>query len=167
MSEITSKLQELRVSYKLASLDFSDCAENPVVQFDHWLSTVFNGQPRGRVLLLKGLHEEKFLFYTNYNSAKGQEIQNNDKVAMTFIWLPLQRQIRIEGVISKADERISDDYFKKRPRGSQLGAIASPQSKKIPSRAELELPLPILNFGREEKIVFMTGFVMRKKVQTG
>ena len=147
-------LENLRVSYQRHELDVADCDPSPEKQFDKWfkealhaqcdepnafvLSTVFQGHPRGRVVLLKGVTAEGFLFYTNYLSAKGNEIQANDKVAATFLWLPLQRQIRIEGVLKKVDQSLSDDYFQKRPRGSQLGAIASPQSKKVNSRAELE-----------------------------
>jgi pyridoxamine 5'-phosphate oxidase len=102
------------------------------------LSTVSHNKPRGRVLLLKGLHQGDFVFYTNYSSAKGQEMETNSHVAMTFLWLPLQRQVRIEGTVTKVDAALSDDYFSKRPRGSQLGAIASPQSQKVSSRQVLE-----------------------------
>lgn len=152
--DLNQTLENLRVSYQAASLDISDCDNNPVLQFDKWfeealkakcdepnafiLSTSKNDSPRARVLLLKGVHENSFVFYTNYSSAKGEEISHNDKVAMTFLWLPLQRQVRIEGTISKVSAEMSDDYFHKRPRGSQLGAIASPQSRKVSSREELE-----------------------------
>jgi pyridoxamine 5'-phosphate oxidase len=90
------------------------------------------------VLLLKGIEEGKFVFYTNYESAKAGELQVNSRAALTFLWLPLQRQIRIEGAITKISSQQSDDYFQKRPRGSQLGAIASPQSRKVNSREEIE-----------------------------
>ena len=147
-------LENLRISYRHHTLDIKDCLENSKLQFDRWfqeavkgecdepnafvLSTIYQQKPRGRVVLLKGIHNEQFTFYTNYKSAKGQEIENNSHVAMTFLWLPLQRQVRIEGVISKVDPSLSDDYFQKRPRDSQLGAIASPQSQKVGSRLELE-----------------------------
>lgn len=152
--DINQTLENLRVSYQASKLDIEDCHKDPVTQFDLWLehaietkcdepnafvlSTAKNGQPRGRVVLLKGIHGDQFNFYTNYNSSKGSEIELNDKVCLTFLWLPLQRQVRIEGTISKAPENLSDEYFHKRPRGSQLGAIASPQSEKVPSRAALE-----------------------------
>jgi pyridoxamine 5'-phosphate oxidase len=152
--DINSTLENLRVSYQAAELDVKDCDKNPINQFDMWfehaletkcdepnafiLSTASHGRPHARVLLLKGVHDEKFVFYTNYNSAKGNEVSNNDKVAMTFLWLPLQRQVRIEGSISKVSEKLSDDYFHKRPRGSQLGAIASPQSQVVADRSALE-----------------------------
>lgn len=152
--DINETLENLRVSYQASSLDIEDCHDDPVIQFDQWLehaietkcdepnafvlSTAKNNQPHARVLLLKGIHENKFIFYTNYNSSKGSEIELNDKVAMTFLWLPLQRQIRIEGTITKVTPNLSDEYFHKRPRGSQLGAIASPQSTRVPNRAALE-----------------------------
>lgn len=147
-------LENLRVSYQASSLDINDCDQIPEKQFNKWftealssqcdepnafiLSTVFEGQPRGRVVLLKGVEEDGFIFYTNYKSSKGQEIQENDKVSATFLWLPLQRQIRIEGTIIKINPDLSDAYFQKRPRGSQIGAIASPQSEVVSSRTELE-----------------------------
>ncbi|MFP5386279.1 MAG: pyridoxamine 5'-phosphate oxidase [Bacteriovoracia bacterium] len=147
-------LENLRVSYQASKLDIEDCHQDPVIQFDKWLeeailskcdepnafvlSTVRDGQPRSRVMLLKGVHENDFVFYTNYKSAKGKEISLNDKVALTFLWLPLQRQIRIEGSVTKVTSEASDNYFHKRPRGSQIGAIASPQSEKVTGRKQLE-----------------------------
>ena len=90
------------------------------------------------MVLLKGIHNGKFIFYTNYNSAKGSELNNNTNVSMTFLWLPLHRQVRIEGTLKKIESHFSDEYFQKRPRGNQIGAIASPQSQKVSSREELE-----------------------------
>lgn len=152
---INDTLENLRVNYRRASLDISDCHTDPELQFNEWLanalqaqcdevnaftlSTVDNGRPRARVLLLKGIHQHQFIFYTNYQSAKGHELEKNPHVAMTFLWLPLQRQIRIEGTVNRVDPHLSDEYFQKRPRGSQLGAIASPQSSKVSSREELEM----------------------------
>ncbi len=153
-SNLNETLQNLREHYRKSSLDISDCSADPSEQMIHWLkdsvaaqcdepnaftlSTCRNNRPRGRVLLLKGLQDGNLFFYTNYQSAKGQELQDNESVAMTFLWLPLQRQVRIEGKIVFASAADSDDYFKKRPRGSQLGAIASPQSKRVSTREELE-----------------------------
>ncbi|WPU65452.1 pyridoxamine 5'-phosphate oxidase [Peredibacter starrii] len=152
--DINETLENLRGTYLNAMLDIKDCNPDPVLQFDKWLedavnakcdepnafvlSTIKGDRPRGRVVLLKGIHENQFIFYTNYNSAKGDEIALHDKVSLTFLWLPLHRQVRIEGVIKKVEPKISDEYFHKRPRGSQLGAIASPQSHKVSSREELE-----------------------------
>jgi len=153
-NEITKTLQELRVNYKNSSLEISDCAQNPIDQFKKWLqeaidsscdepnaftlSTVSQDQPRSRVVLLKGIQDGKFVFYTNFESHKGHELDQNKKIAMNFLWLPLERQVRIEGVVSKAPTELSDSYFKSRPFGSQVGAIASPQSQVIGSREELE-----------------------------
>ena len=152
--DINQTLENLRVSYQDAAFDFKDCRPDPVVQFDLWLehaieakcdepnafvlSTVMDNKPHARVVLLKGLYENEFIFYTNYKSAKACEIEANSIVSMTFLWLPLHRQVRVEGVISKVSEEISEEYFHKRPRGSQLGAIASPQSCRVSSRQELE-----------------------------
>lgn len=152
--DLNETLENLRVSYSGSRLDIEDCDNDPVIQFDKWLeqaitskcdepnafvlSTVNKGRPRGRVLLLKGVHENDFVFYTNYSSAKGHEMAVEDKIAMTFLWLPLQRQVRIEGTVTKVTDHMSDDYFHKRPRGSQIGAIASPQSSKVADRATLE-----------------------------
>jgi pyridoxamine 5'-phosphate oxidase len=155
MTNLNETLEGLRANYQAAKLDIEECAQDPVEQFDSWmenaidahcdepnafvLSTVDKrGAPRARVVLLKGVHEDKFVFYTNYSSAKGEEIASNDRACLTFLWLPLQRQIRIEGKVTKVDKALSEDYFQKRPRGSQLGAMASPQSQKVASRKELE-----------------------------
>lgn len=152
--DFNETLENLRVSYQASKLDVGDCNADPIIQFDLWmeqainskcdepnalvLSTVHEGQPRSRVVLLKGIHENSFVFYTNYQSAKGHEMDLDAKVALNFLWLPLQRQVRVEGTIVKTPDHMSDDYFHKRPRGSQLGAIASPQSKVVPNRAALE-----------------------------
>jgi pyridoxamine 5'-phosphate oxidase len=151
---LNQTLENLRVSYQKHTLDIHDCDANPVMQFNRWLeeavksecdepnalilSTVKNNRPHARTVLLKGLHEGKFIFYTNYRSAKGEEMDENPHVSLTFLWLPLHRQVRIEGIVSKVANEISDDYFQKRPRDNQLGAIASPQSSKVKSRDELE-----------------------------
>ncbi len=151
---LTETLENLRVSYKKHTLDINDCHLDPHQQFNRWLeeavksecdepnalilSTIKNNRPHARTVLLKGMIDNKFIFYTNYLSAKGLQIDDNPYVCLTFLWLPLQRQIRIEGRVSKVEGKISDDYFQKRPRDNQLGAIASPQSQKVKSREELE-----------------------------
>lgn len=151
---LSEKLESLRVMYQLAKLDIDDCAADPLEQFDLWLqnaidsccdepnafvlSTVRENTPHARVVLLKGFQNKKPLFYTNYLSDKGRDISVNSAIAMTFLWLPLQRQVRIEGKVSRVDASLSENYFHKRPRGSQLGAIASPQSQRMNSRQELE-----------------------------
>lgn len=155
MNDLNETLRSLRVNYQLESLDVKNSLEDPLLQFDHWfreavnaqcdepnaftLSTVSKGGwPRSRILLLKGIHEKKFVFYTNYKSSKGEEIEHCNKVSMTFLWLPLQRQVRVEGIASRVSSSLSDEYFKQRPRGSQVGAIASPQSQRMASRESLE-----------------------------
>lgn len=95
--------------------------------------------PHARIVLLKGLDEQGFVFFTNYDSAKGQEINANPQVALVFFWKELERQVRIEGYIEKIADDESDAYFHSRPIGSRLGAWASPQSKKIPDRNILDL----------------------------
>jgi pyridoxamine 5'-phosphate oxidase len=152
--KLNETLENLRVSYQASSLDIDDCPPSPLDQFNKWfdeaiksqcdepnafvLSTIKDNRPRSRVVLLKGIHDGNFVFYTNYESSKAIEINQTPSVCMNFLWLPLQRQVRIEGVLSKVSDEQSSDYFQKRPRGSQLGAIASPQSKIISSRDELE-----------------------------
>ena len=152
--DVTETLQNLRRRYTQSSFDLRDCSQSPSEQMSHWLqdaisgqcdepnafilSTCRDGKPRARVVLLKGLENGKLYFYTNYRSSKGDEIGKNDSVAMTFLWLPLQRQVRIEGKVSLTTPQESDEYFHKRPRGSQLGAIASPQSSRVAKRSELE-----------------------------
>lgn len=151
---LDEKLQNLRVNYKLKSFDINDCSSDPIEQFQTWfkeamdtkvdepnaftLSTVLDGKPKSRVVLLKGIEKKKFIFYTNYQSHKADEISKNANVALNFLWLPLERQIRIEGLIQKVDAKTSDEYFSKRPRESQIGAWASAQSSLLASREELE-----------------------------
>jgi pyridoxamine 5'-phosphate oxidase len=147
-------LESLRVAYKMAELDIKDTDSDPLVQFEKWfheamksscdepnaftLSTISNNRPHSRVVLLKGFHQGGLVFYTNYLSHKGDEVSANPFGAINFLWLPLQRQVRVEGKLEKVEAKLSDDYFQKRPRGSQLGAIASPQSKMVKDRSELE-----------------------------
>ena len=97
-----------------------------------------NGQPSSRVVLLKKISDEGLVFYTNYNSKKGMEINSNNKVAINFWWRELKKQIRIEGVISKAPEKDSDDYFNSRPVKSRISAIISNQSSVINSYEDLK-----------------------------
>lgn len=96
-----------------------------------------SGQSSARIVYLKEIIERQFVFYSNYNSQKGQEIAENPKVSMLFFWPELSRQVRIEGTCTKTNEQISDDYFNSRPRGSQIGAWASDQSAELSSREEL------------------------------
>ena len=155
MKEISSKLAALREDYTSHTLDESGTENDPIKQFSIWfeetllamvpepnamvLATVqSSGKPAARVVLLKGLSVEGFEFFTNYESAKGLDMAENPFVSVVFNWLPLQRQVRIEGKIKKLSEASNDNYFSQRPYMSQLGAIASPQSRKVPNRKFLE-----------------------------
>ncbi|XP_055322182.1 pyridoxine/pyridoxamine 5'-phosphate oxidase-like isoform X2 [Sitodiplosis mosellana] len=103
------------------------------------LSTVSKTNfPSARFVLMKGVEDDGVTFFTNYGSRKAQEIESNPNVAATFYWLPLRRQVRIEGVASKLSREKSEEYFHQRPRASQIGAVASPQSQTIPNRDHLD-----------------------------
>ncbi len=144
-----------RNEYISEGIDEKDILKDPVQQFEKWfneavnnklaepnvmhLSTVGeNGRPSGRIVLLKGFDENGFVFYTNYDSRKGRELQNNRYASLTFLWLELYRQVRIEGKVQTVTSEESDNYFSSRPRGSQIGALASTQSKILDSREALE-----------------------------
>ncbi|MDO8955108.1 MAG: pyridoxamine 5'-phosphate oxidase [Gammaproteobacteria bacterium] len=150
-----SKLFELRHHKDLGSIDPTTLDPNPIVQCHLWLddaiaagfyqpnamslSTVdVTGQPSSRIVLLKELSEQGFYFYTNYHSRKGQDIAENSKVSLLLYWDQLERQIRIEGIARKTSKQISDHYFAHRPRDSQLGAWASPQSEIIENYQQLK-----------------------------
>lgn len=147
-------LKAERLDYqKNQGLDLSNLIKNPFEQFQHWfdfavdvdafyanamtLSTVHDNKPSSRVVLLKEMDEKGFVFFTNYTSAKSKEIAENKHASLLFFWKELERQIRIEGVLEKVSAENSDEYFKTRPRESQIGAWASPQSTTI-TRQELE-----------------------------
>lgn len=151
-----SQLADLRKTYAQRSLSEADVLPDAIRQFRAWLdealaakleeptaltlSTVSAvGQPSSRVVLLKGLPDDAgFLFYTNYNSRKGQELSAQPLAALNFFWPGLERQVRVEGLVEKAPAELSTEYFQSRPRSSQIGAWASPQSQVIGSREELE-----------------------------
>ena len=148
-------LSSMRKEYSKSSLDIQSVHKNPVKQFLQWfdeavkaevsepnamnLATVSEaGKPSSRIVLLKGAENERFVFYTNYYGQKGKELEANPACALNFFWPELERQIRIEGVAGKVSSKVSDDYFQSRPRGSQIGAWASPQSTIIADRKILE-----------------------------
>ena len=148
-------IAEIRREYSKASLDVSTISNDPVKQFEKWfkdaleaevlepnamnLATInSSNRPASRIVLLKGIEENKFLFYTNYQSLKGRELDGNPACALTFFWPELERQIRIEGVAERIDAKRSELYFQSRPRGSQIGAWTSPQSSIIENRRILE-----------------------------
>lgn len=148
-------LKDIRREYTMASLDIANVDPNPLKQFEKWFDealkadvlevNAFNlatlnehGRPTSRIVLLKGIEAEEFYFYTNYQSKKGRELEQNGACAMTFFWPELERQIRIEGFAQRAESEKSDLYFASRPRGSQIGAWSSPQSTPILNREILE-----------------------------
>jgi len=146
---------DLRREYARAELSRDHVADDPIEQFRSWfeeaqaaevvepnamtLATAApDGRPSARVVLLKGLDERGFHFYTNYDSRKGTELTQNPHASLVFWWGPLERQVRIDGTVERLPEEESTDYFHSRPRGSQLGAWASPQSRVIESREVLK-----------------------------
>lgn len=150
-------ISELRKDYRLKELLEKDVHTDPIAQFNQWfsealnaqitepnamcLSTVHNNKPSNRIVLLKEVYNNGFVFFTNYNSDKGKAINENPNVALNFVWLELERQVRIEGIASKVSEAESTAYFNSRPLGSRLGAIASNQSETIADRTVLETRL--------------------------
>ncbi|NJL73790.1 MAG: pyridoxamine 5'-phosphate oxidase [Saprospiraceae bacterium] len=151
----TISVADLREDYRQATLEIEDVAPHPIAQFDEWfkiacsqavkepnamvLATVNpQGRPSARVVLLKGYDESGFTFFTNYQSQKGKELEENPFGALVFNWLELEKQVRIEGKIQKLSPEESTSYFKSRPKSSQIGAWASPQSTVIESRNLLE-----------------------------
>ncbi|MFK8332459.1 pyridoxamine 5'-phosphate oxidase [Pseudomonas sp. BJa5] len=154
---MSKTLADMRRDYTRDGLAEDQAPVEPFALFRHWfddavkteqppveansmtLATVdADGRPHCRILLLKGLDDEGFTFFTNYDSAKGQQLQVNPWAAMTFFWPALERQVRIEGKVVKVTAEESDAYYQVRPLGSRLGAWASPQSQVIADRAELE-----------------------------
>ena len=147
-------IANIRKDYTLRALELDEVADSPLEQFNRWLEeaiiaevnepnamnlATINSQnrPSSRIVLLKGL-DNGFIFYTNYHSKKGKELQEQPFAALNFFWPELERQVRIEGIVEKVSEADSDQYFHSRPISSQIGAWASPQSQVIPNRSFLE-----------------------------
>ena len=152
---MSADLGRLRREYGDAGLDTPDLEPDPVTMFERWMddtieagihepnavvvSTVSaQGRPSTRMVLLKGLDERGFVFYTNLSSRKAQEIEENPAVSLLFPWQDLQRQVRVEGTATRVTPEEDEAYFASRPRGSQLGAWASPQSQVVASRSALD-----------------------------
>jgi len=147
---------ELRVPYERGALDETTVARDPLAQFKGWFGEVLaspdivepnamalatadgHGQPSLRIVLMRGFDERGFVFFTNYESRKGHELEANRRAALLFFWERLERQIRIEGRVERVSGDESDAYFVRRPRGHRLSAWASPQSTPIPDRAFIE-----------------------------
>ncbi|MBT8764634.1 pyridoxamine 5'-phosphate oxidase [Metapseudomonas boanensis] len=154
---MTQTLADMRRDYTRDGLSEEIAPAEPFSLFQTWFSDAVrteqlpvepnamtlatvdpSGRPHCRVLLLKGLDERGFTFFTNYDSDKGQQLAANPYAAMTFFWPALERQVRIEGQVERVTPAESDSYFQVRPLGSRLGAWASPQSQVIADRGELE-----------------------------
>lgn len=148
------KLADLRENYGIKELLEEQCPENPFELFSLWMSEAtdtipndanamtictvgIDGQPSARTVLLKGITDEEFLFFTHYTGKKGLQIAENPKVSILFWWKELERQVRIEGIARKISREKSEEYFHTRPKGSQIGALASPQSQVI-SKEQLQ-----------------------------
>jgi pyridoxamine 5'-phosphate oxidase len=148
-------IAELRKEYARESLDIKDVARDPIAQFERWFQEALgagftepnamtlatadgDGRPSARIVLLKGFDARGFVFFTNYESRKGVELAENPQAALLFHWVELERQVRIEGQIEKVSGQESDDYYRTRPSGSRLGAWASPQSRVVARREDLE-----------------------------
>jgi len=153
-------IRDMREDYRLNGLKLEDIAKDPLEQFARWLSEAIDAgeiepnamvlstvnstsQPSSRVVLLKEIQDGRLVFFTNYESQKGREIEGNNLCSVVFWWRLLQRQVRVEGAVSKVSNEVSDDYFKSRPTGSQLGAIVSPQSSIISDRQILDDALKV------------------------
>ena len=148
-------IADIRKEYKLQSFSEKEALKDPFGQFGKWwkdavdanaaevnamtlATSSADGMPDARIVLLKGFDEKGFTFFTNYHSAKGQELLENPRACLVFFWKELERQVRISGLVTLAGEQESDEYFDSRPEGSRIGAWASPQSKVIDDRAWLE-----------------------------
>jgi pyridoxamine 5'-phosphate oxidase len=150
-----NSLADMRKDYQLQKLSEESVAEDPFLQFNIWWSEAVaakidevnamtlatasgEGVPAARTVLLKAFDENGFVFFSNYDSNKGKQLQENPMACLVFFWKELERQIRITGTVSKTSGKESDDYFNSRPEGSRVGAWASPQSHIIASREWLE-----------------------------
>lgn len=148
-------LADRREHYETAGLDVADCDPDPIAQFEDWYRSAeaaelwepnaavvatadADGWPSARYVLVKAFDHNGFVFYTNYESDKAADLDTSAKAALTFGWLPLRRQVRIVGAVERTTSEESDSYFARRPRGSQVGALISPQSRPIADRTVLE-----------------------------
>lgn len=149
-------IADLRRDYRARALSEADAAADPLVFFRQWFdeavradladanamtlaTAAADGTPDGRIVLLKDVGPDGFTFFTNYDSAKGRELAANPRATLVFFWAALERQVRVSGTVTRVDAAASDAYFLSRPRDSQVGAWASPQSQVIADRATLEI----------------------------
>ncbi len=148
-------IENLRRDYRTATLTEADVNPDPIKQFDKWFNEALqaklyepnamtlatattDGRPSARIVLLKGFSADGFKFYTNYLSRKGKELTKNPLASLIFYWPEMERQIRMEGTIEKLSKEVSAKYFHSRPKGSQIGAVISPQSQEIGNYQDLE-----------------------------
>lgn len=150
---MSKTIADIRKDYTKGSLNVAELPDNPFIEFDKWLSeaiaskveeptaltlsTIRDSRPRSRVVLLKSVERNGLVFFTNYNSHKGNELASQPMAAMNFFWPELERQIRVEGTIEMVSAKESDDYFYSRPKTSQAGAVVSAQSTMIPEDLDL------------------------------
>jgi pyridoxamine 5'-phosphate oxidase len=150
----TLSLENLREDYRQAEFNEQICETNPIAQFAKWFTeaqsahlkepnamslatATLEGKPSNRIVLLKEVSDDGFVFYTSYTSRKGKEINSNPLCALTFLWAELERQVRVEGRAEKVSREKAENYFSRRPKGSRLGALASNQSTILPGRKPL------------------------------
>lgn len=163
-------IADIRREYGVLSLDEGEVQSSPLQQFELWFSQVLQseksdptamvlstvdaeGYPDSRVVLLKEIHKEGFVFYTNYLSSKAQQLQHLPYAALNFYWPQMARQVRIRGRVKRVSTEQSDTYFSSRPKASQLSALVSPQSQVISSRHELEERLNLLISTHQQETV--------------
>lgn len=176
-------LKDIRIDYTKHDLSEESIKANALDQFKVWLQEALEaqvseptamtlstasleGKPSARIVLLKGVEEDGFVFFTNYESKKGQELAINPQACLTFHWIELERQVRVEGIVEKISGEASTAYFLSRPKGSQIGAIASPQSSIIPNREFLEKKVAAVeteqgNKEQLEKPSYWGGYVLK------
>ena len=170
-----NRIEQIRRDFVKEELSEEAVHDHPIDQFEEWFEHALsanlldanamtlatsskNGKPSSRIVLLKGIDERGFRFYTNYKSRKGQELQMNPHAALCFYWASLERQVRIEGRVEKLNRKQSEAYFRQRPRLSQLGAWASKQSTVVASREELENSFADIKDRFEKKEVPLPDF---------
>jgi pyridoxamine 5'-phosphate oxidase len=168
-------LSQLRKEYGLRGLHESDLAPDPLTQFARWFDEAreaaipepnamvlatsgADGMPQARAVLLKGLDARGFVFYTNYGSAKARELEANPRAQLLFLWLELERQVRVGGTVEKTSREEAARYFRERPRGAQLGAWASEQSRPLSGREALEARVRELEAQHEGREVPLPPF---------
>lgn len=179
---IQKAIADIRTDYSLKTLDESVIARDAIDQFTTWWNEAIDSQieeanvmtlatasttgiPDARIVLMKSYDENGFVFFTNYNSHKGDELAENPRATLVFFWRELQRQVRISGSVEKVSAADSDEYYYSRPEGSRIGAWASPQSKVIPSRDVLDSKIETLTADFAGKTIprpdFWGGYIVK------